>query len=101
MTERTFKKAVVPSQNNFNGLVQPKGFLNDQSKSKTWPEYAAQIKQEQVEYKQTLYSVAIEPSLKEAIQVAGRNRGRTKGGAKSIVRDALTTYLKKHPELLG
>lgn len=56
-------------------------------------------KEEKENYEQVLYSVAIEPSLKEAIKVAGKNRGRVRGGAKSIVRDAMTNYFKKHSDL--
>lgn len=97
MTKREFKKAVDPDK--LSGLLQPKSFMRNEEDSKHWDDYSEAIAKEQENYEQVLYSVAVEPSLKEAIQVAGKNRGRVKGGAKSIVRDAMTSYFKKHPEL--
>ncbi|GIP71117.1 hypothetical protein AWA1501_32800 [Lactiplantibacillus pentosus] len=97
MTKREFKKAV--DTNKLSGLSQPKKFMNNQETNKQWQDYSEAIKQEQENYEQVLYSVAVEPSLKEAIKIAGKNRGRVKGGAKSIVRDAMTSYFDKHPEL--
>lgn len=97
MTKREFKKAVDPDK--LSGLSQPKSFMKNVEDSKHWDDYSEAIAKEQENYEQVLYSVAVEPSLKEAIQVAGKNRGRVKGGAKSIVRDAMTSYFKKHPEL--
>ena len=73
--------------------------MNNEETNKQWQDYSEAIKQEQENYEQVLYSVAVEPSLKEAIKIAGKNRGRVKGGAKSIVRDAMTSYFDKHPEL--
>lgn len=97
MTKREFKKAVDTEK--ISGLSQPKSFMKSETDSKQWDDYSEAITKEQENYEQVLYSVAVEPSLKEAIQVAGKNRGRVKGGAKSIVRDAMTSYFKKHPEL--
>ena len=97
MTKREFKKAVDPDK--LSGLSQPKSFMRNEEDSKHWDDYSEAIAKEQENYEQVLYSVAVEPSLKEAIQVAGKNRGRVKGVAKSIVRDAMTSYFKKHPEL--
>ncbi|GBD80906.1 putative uncharacterized protein [Tetragenococcus halophilus subsp. halophilus] len=97
MTKREFKKAV--DTNKLSGLSQPKKFMNNEETNKQWQDYSEAIKQEQENYEQVLYSVAVEPSLKEAIKIAGKNRGRVKGGAKSIVRDAMTSYFDKHPEL--
>lgn len=97
MTKRDFKKAV--DTNKLSGLSQPKKFMESDTDNKQWNDYLEAIKQEQENYEQVLYSVAVEPSLKEAIKIAGKNRGRVKGGAKSIVRDAMTSYFDKHPEL--
>lgn len=97
MTKLEFKKAV--DTNKLSGLSQPKKFMNNEETNKQWQDYSEAIKQEQENYEQVLYSVAVEPSLKEAIKIAGKNRGRVKGGAKSIVRDAMTSYFEKHPEL--
>ncbi|MCG0748501.1 hypothetical protein IMAU60057_02207 [Lactiplantibacillus plantarum] len=97
MTKREFKKAV--DTNKLSGLSQPKKFMSNEETNKQWQDYSEAIKQEQENYEQVLYSVAVEPSLKEAIKIAGKNRGRVKGGAKSIVRDAMTSYFDKHPEL--
>ena len=97
MTKREFKKAV--DTNKLSGISQPKKFMNNEETNKQWQDYSEAIKQEQENYEQVLYSVAVEPSLKEAIKIAGKNRGRVKGGAKSIVRDAMTSYFDKHPEL--
>lgn len=97
MTKREFKKAV--DTNKPAGLSQPKSFMHDETSNKKWNDYSTAIQKEQESYEQVLYSVAVEPSLKEAIKVAGKNRGRVKGGAKSIVRDAMTNYFEKHPEL--
>lgn len=97
MTKPEFKKAVDTEK--ISGLSQPKSFMRNEEDSKHWDDYSEAIAKEQENYEQVLYSVAVEPSLKEAIQVAGKNRGRVKGGAKSIVRDAMTSYFKKHPEL--
>lgn len=97
MTKRELKKAV--DTNKLSGLSQPKKFMNNEETNKQWQDYSEAIKQEQENYEQVLYSVAVEPSLKEAIKIAGKNRGRVKGGAKSIVRDAMTSYFDKHPEL--
>ncbi|AEV96164.1 MULTISPECIES: hypothetical protein [Lactobacillaceae] len=97
MTKREFKKAV--DTNKLSGLSQPKKFMESDTDNKQWNDYLEAIKQEQENYEQVLYSVAVEPSLKEAIKIAGKNRGRVKGGAKSIVRDAMTSYFDKHPEL--
>lgn len=97
MTKREFKKAVDTDK--LSGLSQPKKFMESDTDNKQWSDYLEAIKQEQENYEQVLYSVAVEPSLKEAIKIAGKNRGRVKGGAKSIVRDAMTSYFDKHPEL--
>ena len=97
MTKPEFKKAVDTEK--IPGLSQPKSFMEDKKDNKQWNDYSEAIKKEQENYEQVLYSVAVEPSLKEAIQVAGKNRGRVKGGAKSIIRYAMTSYFKKHPEL--
>lgn len=99
MTKREFQKAVTDDK--LAGLSQPKPFMPKETNNKQWDDYSEAIAKEQENYEQVLYSVAVEPSLKEAIQVAGKNRGRVKGGAKSIVRDAMTSYFKKHPELFN
>lgn len=101
MTEQNFKKAVETDQQSVPGLVQPKNFLQEEPKSKTWAEYAAEIKKQRESYDQAIFSVAIEPSLKEAIQSAAKKRGRMKGGAKSIIRDGMMAYFKKHPEMFS
>ncbi|MFK3658769.1 hypothetical protein ACIPCB_09035 [Pediococcus pentosaceus] len=97
MTKREFKKAVDTDK--LSGLSQPKKFMESDTDNKQWSDYLEAITKEQENYEQVLYSVAVEPSLKEAIKIAGKNRGRVKGGAKSIVRDAMTSYFEKHPEL--
>lgn len=97
MTKREFKKAVDTDK--LSGLSQPKKFMESDTDNKQWSDYSEAITKEQENYEQVLYSVAVEPSLKEAIKIAGKNRGRVKGGAKSIVRDAMTSYFEKHPEL--
>lgn len=99
MTKREFKKAVDTKQ--LSGLSQPEKFMKNEKTNKQWQDYSEAIKQEQENYEQVLYSVAVEPSLKEAIKIAAKNKGRTKGGAKSIVRDAMTSYFDKHPELFN
>lgn len=78
MTKPEFKKAVDTEK--IPGLSQPKSFMEDKKDNKQWNDYSEAIKKEQENYEQVLYSVAVEPSLKEAIQVAGKNRGRVKGG---------------------
>lgn len=97
MTKPEFKKAV--DTKNIPNLNQPDKFLGNGTNNKKWEEYSANIATEQENYDQVLYSVAMEPSLKEAIKVAGKKRGRVKGGAKSIMRDAMTSYFEQHPEL--
>ncbi|HGH7543539.1 hypothetical protein [Lactococcus formosensis] len=96
--KKEFKKAVDTEK--LSGLTQPKSFMNnDEKNNKTWSDYSEIIKTEQDEYNQVLYTVAVEPAMKEAIQIAGKKLGRTKGGAKSIVRNALLNYFEEHPEL--
>lgn len=98
-SKHDFKKAVDTANQTVKGLVQPKSFLSEQPQNKTWEEYAAEIEQQQEHSDQAFYSIVMEPAMKEAIQTAGKKKGRSNGGVKSIVRDALLAYFKKHPEL--
>lgn len=75
--KKEFKKAVDTEK--ISGLTQPKSFMNnDEKNNKTWSDYSEIIKTEQDEYNQVLYTVAVEPAMKEAIQIAGKKLGRTK-----------------------
>lgn len=65
----------------------------------SWQEYRDRATTERENFKQAILSVAIEPALKSALQQAGKSVGRNHGGAKSIIREALTDYFDKHPEL--
>lgn len=65
----------------------------------SWEEYRNRATIERENFKQAILSVAIEPALKSALQQAGKTVGRNQGGAKSIIREALTEYFDKHPEL--
>lgn len=99
MTKREFKKAV--ETNEIEGLKQPKSFMQQSvNHKKAWEEYKQEIKEQAKNYDQVLYSIAVEPSMKEAIRLAGKNRGKTKGGAKAIVREALISYFNRHPDSL-
>lgn len=98
MKNNQFKRAVEPKEE-IAGLAQPASFLGSTTKTKQWSEYQSDINKEKENYEQVLYSVAVEPTMKEALQIAGKNRGRSKGGAKSVIREALTSYFEKHPEL--
>ena len=66
----------------------------------SWKEYRITANHEREKFDQAILSVAIEPALKSALQQAGKTVGRNRGGAKSIVREALTSYFDEHPELL-
>lgn len=97
MANREFKKAVDVSKK-IDGLSQPKNFLKDNSKNKQWEEYEKEIEKQQSDYEQVIYSVAMEPSLREAIKIAGKNKGKLQGGAKAVIREALIDYFRKNKE---
>ena len=97
MAKQEFKKAVNTNKK-IAGLSQPKSFLQNNSSNKPWDDYVLEIEQQQENYDQVIYSVAVEPSLKEAIQFVGKNKGRVKGGAKAVIREALMSYFNEHPE---
>lgn len=65
----------------------------------SWQEYRNRATIERENFKQAILSVAVEPAIKEALQQAGRKLGRNRGGSKAVIREALTDYLDKHPEL--
>lgn len=46
------------------------------------------IEKQQAEYEQVIYSVAMEPALKEAIKIAGKKKSKLQGGAKAVIREA-------------
>lgn len=94
-----FKKAFDPEK--IEDLKQPEKFMKSDDEIKNWNNYSDAIKQESESFEQVLYTIAVEPSLKKAIQVAGKKRGKQKGGAKSLIREAMTSYFEEHPELLG
>lgn len=96
MSAKEFNKAVNTTP--IEGLRQPDKFMQ-KSESKSFDSYVADLSEEQENYEQVVYSVAVEPTLKKLVQMAGEKVGRTKGGSKAIVREALTDYFKKHPEL--
>ncbi|MGV9044218.1 hypothetical protein ACN9S9_00165 [Lactococcus lactis] len=50
------------------------------------------------EYEQVIYSVAMEPALKEAIKIAGKKKGKLQGGAKDVIREALIEHFKKNKD---
>lgn len=66
----------------------------------SWKEYRIAADHEREKFDQAILSVAIEPALKSALQQAGKTVGRNHGGAKSVIREALTSYFDEHPELL-
>ena len=45
-----------------------------------------------------IYSVAMEPALKEAIKIAGKKKGKLQGGAKAVIREALIEHFKKNKD---
>ena len=45
-----------------------------------------------------IYSVAMEPALKEAIKIAGKKKGKLQGGAKAVIREALVEQFKKNKD---
>lgn len=45
-----------------------------------------------------IYSVAMEPALKEAIKIAGKKKGKLQGGAKAVIREALVEHFKKNKD---
>ena len=48
-----------------------------------------------------IYSVAMEPALKEAIKIAGKKKGKLQGGAKAVIREALIEhFVKGHLKML-
>ena len=47
-----------------------------------------------------IYSVAMEPALKEAIKIAGKKKGKLQGGAKAVIREALIEHFKKNKDYL-
>lgn len=96
MAQKEFNKAVNTKP--IEGLKQPDKFMQ-KSELKSFDSYVADLSGEQENYQQAILSVAVEPTLKKLVQMAGKKVGRTKGGSKSIVREALTDYFKKHPEL--
>lgn len=94
--KKEFTKAV--DVNPIEGLKQPDKFLKT-SESKKFDSYIDDLKNEQENHEQAILSVAVEPTLKNLVQMAGKKVGRTNGGSKSIVREALTDYFEKNPEL--
>ena len=56
------------------------------------------IEKQQAEYEQVIYSVAMEPALKEAIKIAGKKKGKLQGGAKAVIREALVEHFKKNKD---
>ena len=66
----------------------------------SWKEYRIAADHEREKFDQAILSVAIEPALKSALQQAGKTVGRNRGGSKSIIREALTSYFDEHHELL-
>lgn len=96
-----FKKAVDTNKTaETPTLAQPEKFMNGK---KVWADFDQAIKHEQelpTAKGQVVMSMAVEPSMREAIQLAGKNKGRRHGGVKAVVREALSEYLAKHPELL-
>ncbi|WP_349584899.1 hypothetical protein [Leuconostoc citreum] len=96
MSSKEFNKAVNTKP--IDGLKQPDKFMQ-KADTKSFESYIADLSKEQENYEQAILSVAVEPTLKKLVQMAGKKVGRTKGGSKAIVREALTNYFKKHPEL--
>ena len=47
-----------------------------------------------------IYSVAMEPALKEAIKIAGKKKGKLQGGAKAVIREGLIEHFKKNKDYL-
>lgn len=45
-----------------------------------------------------IYSVAMEPALKEAIKIARKKKGKLQGGAKPVIREALIEHFKKNKD---
>lgn len=45
-----------------------------------------------------IYSVAMEPALKEAIKIAGKKKSKLQGGAKAVIREALVEHFKKNKD---
>lgn len=45
-----------------------------------------------------IYSVAMEPALKEAIKIAGKKKGKLQGGAMAVIREALIEHFKKNKD---
>ena len=56
------------------------------------------IEKQQAEYEQMIYSVAMEPALKEAIKIARKKKGKLQGGAKPVIREALIEHFKKNKD---
>lgn len=104
MAKAEFKKAVQadkPLVQAKSNLMADEGNTKAQTElTKTWNDYEKNIKAQQENAEQVILSVATEPDLKEALNKAGKNVGRRNGGTKSVVREALSEYFKKHPELL-
>jgi len=74
----------------------------DRTSHKTWEDYEEAIKYESElpsEKGQKIMSMAVEPSMKEALQTAGSIFGRKNGGTKTLVRVALSEFLKNNPAL--
>lgn len=65
----------------------------------SWEEYRTRATTERENFDQSILSVAVEPAIKEAVQQVGKKVGRNRGGAKAVLREALTEYFDKHPEL--
>ncbi|AWF96832.1 hypothetical protein [Weissella cibaria] len=65
----------------------------------SWQEYRTRATTERENFDQAILSVAVEPAIKEALQQVGKKVGRNRGGSKSVLREALTEYFDKHPEL--
>lgn len=99
MSAKEFNKAVNTTP--IEGLKQPERFMNNESQTQTqtqskYDSYLEKQKYQQTNVEQEIFSVAVEPIIKELIQQAGKKLGRTKGGVKAIAREAYMDYLKKH-----
>lgn len=97
MANREIKSAV--NYNKKTELVQPERFMSNENQTQTQSKYDSYLekqKYQQINVEQEIFSVAVEPIIKELIQQAGKKLGRTNGGVKAIAREAYMDYLKKH-----
>jgi hypothetical protein len=98
MVKPGFKKAVDTNRET-PSLQQPKRFMGGNLVGQTWADYRKKIVEEQETYESEVYSIVFEPALKDALKLAGKNLGRTNGGTRAIVREALLDYFDKHTDL--